>query len=245
MNLARIVPLVLLATAVANAQTFEVASIRPTPPTPMSLRIEPGGRFIATGAPILQLIMKAYGVRTFQVVAGNNPLMYARYDISAKPEGNASDEKVLVMLRTLLADRFKLQFHREKRDTQVYVLTAGKNGPKMAVAQPSETGGVRMRGMGRLTGMAASPLQLAEALSDLRLNGRAFLDRPVLDETGLRGPYNFTLDWTPDGISGPTPGATGPSIFTAVQEQLGLKLETRHAAIDFLMMDRLEKPTEN
>jgi uncharacterized protein (TIGR03435 family) len=115
----------------------------------------------------------------------------------------------------------------------------------MPTAQPIENGGVRLRGMGRLTGMSATPLQLAEALSDMRLNGRAFLDRPVLDETGLSGLYNFTLEWTPDGISGPAPGATGPSIFTAVQEQLGLKLETRHAPTEFLIIDRLEKPTEN
>jgi uncharacterized protein (TIGR03435 family) len=120
MNLARTLPLVLLATGVSNAQTFEVASIRPSAPggSPTAIRIEPGGRLTASGATVMQLIMKAYGVRAFQIVTGKNPLIYASYNISAKPDGNASDEKALLMLRTLLVDRFKLQFHRETKDGQ-------------------------------------------------------------------------------------------------------------------------------
>ncbi len=211
----------------------------------MSIRIEPGGRFIATGMPIWPLIMKAYGVRDFQL-AGDVDWKYSqRFDIAAKPDGEVSDEKVLLMLQALLADRFKLKLHRETKEMQVYVMTVAKNGPKngpkLTAAEPSETGGIRIRGMGRLAGISASTLQLAEGLSDLALNGRHFLDRPVLDRTGLSGVYNFNLEWTPEGA----PDPFGPSIFTAIQEQLGLKLETQKAPVEILVIDRLEKPTGN
>lgn len=172
-------------------------------------------------------------------------MMYSRFDINAKPDRDVTDDRALLMLQTLLADRFKLKFRHETRETQVYTLTVGKNGPKMAAAKPIENSGVRLRGFGRVTGISATPLQLAETLSDVRLNGRAFLDRPVLDRTGLGGIYNFTLEWTPDPASGPAPDPAGPSIFTAVQEQLGLKLETARAPVEFMVIEKVERPTAN
>ena len=92
-----------------------------------------------------------------------------------------------------------------------------------------------------ISGFMASMSQLAVALSDMKLNGSAILDRPVLDRTGLTGAYDFTLEWTPDGVADPS----GPSIFTAVQEQLGLKLDAAKAAVEFILIDRVAKPSEN
>lgn len=222
---------------------FEVASVRPSAPGSgmMAIRIAPGGRLTAIGTTIRPLIMKAYGVRDFQIQGATDWMYSQRFDISAKPDGDVADDKVLLMLQSLLADRFHLKIHRETKETQVYLLTVGKNGPKLTAADPVENGGVRIRGIGHLAGVSATTLQLAEGLSDIALNGRHFLDRPVLDRTGLAGVYNFSLEWTPEGA----PDSFGPSIFTATQDQLGLKLETQRAPVDILVIDRLEKPTEN
>ena len=226
-----------------QAQTFEVASVRPSPPhaeSPSSIFVEPGGRLIATGTTIQDFILKAYSLRAFQLSRGSD-LLYSRFDINAKPAVTVTDDQALLMLQSLLADRFKLKVHRETRETQVYLLTIDKESPKLTAAQPIPNGGVRIGGIGRLTGISATPQQLATTLSDIRLNGRAFLDRPVLDRTGLKGVYNFSLVWTPDAIADPTE----PSIFTAVRQQLGLKLESKRAPVEFLVIDRLERPSEN
>ena len=243
MNLAAAALGLCLVIPAVHAQTFEVASVRPSQPhggSPMSLLIEPGGRVIASGTPLQQLILKAYSLRAFQLSRGPD-LLYSQFDINAKPAAAIADDQVLPMLRSLLADRFKLKVHRETREAQVYVLTIDKNGSKLTAAQPVYNAGVRIGGIGRLTGISAAPEQLAETLSDIRLNGRAFLDRPVLDRTGLKGVYNFSLTWTPDAIADPSE----PSIFTAVREQLGLKLESTRAQVEYLVIDHLERPTEN
>jgi uncharacterized protein (TIGR03435 family) len=244
--------LVLMVTAGLHAQpAFEVASVKPAaPPTRgMSMEIEPGGRFTATDVSLRSLLKKAYGIRDFQIQ--NPPAWFdsQRYDVYAKPMGSAGEQQVERMLQSLLADRFQLKFHREPKDFQVYVLTLAKNGPKLkqAAAEENVQGGVRLRGVGSLTGIHASTLQLAEALSGIVLNGRHILDRPVLDQTALSGSYDFSLQWTPD----PTPSEdappipTSPSIFTAVQEQLGLKLETRKAPVDLFIIDHVERASEN
>lgn len=217
--------------------------MRPSAPhggSPASILIEPGGRLIATSMPLQQLILKAYSLREFQLSRGPD-LLNARFDVHAKPAASVTGDQALAMLQSLLADRFKLKVHRETKETQVYVVTIDKNGSKLAAAQPVPNGGVRIGGIGRLTGISATPGQLATTLSDIRLNGRAFLDRPVLDRTGLSGVYNFSLVWTPDAVADPTE----PSIFTAMRDQLGLKLESKRAPVEYLVIDRLERPTEN
>jgi uncharacterized protein (TIGR03435 family) len=223
MRLARTLAMLCLAISLLRGQTaFEVASIRPSAPhAPSGVSFYPGGRFTASGTTTQQLMKLAYGVRDFQI-SGTVDWMYSqRFDINAKPAAAVSNDRVPFMVQQLLTDRFKLQFHRETKETQVYILTIGKNGSKLIAAGAVDGGGVRMRGAGRLTGLAATTTQLAMTLSDIRLNGRAVLDRPVLDRTGLDGVYNFALEWTPDGA----PDMTGP--------------------VEILVIDRLEKPTEN
>ena len=225
---------------------FEVASVKPADPAHrgMSLDKLPGGRFAASNVSLRMLLKEAYGMRDFQIE--NTPKWFdsERYDVSAKSEKASSSEELSEMLQTLLADRFRLKMHTEERELQAYALAIGKNGPKLKEAQAGESSiGVKFRGMGHLTGARASMEQLAEALSDVRLNGRAMLERPVLDRTGLTGIYDFTLDFAP-GLD-PESAASGPSIFTAVQEQLGLKLETRNAPVKMFVIDHVEKASEN
>ena len=236
--------------------SFEVASVKPADPKNRGMALDklPGGRFIATNVSLRMLLKEAYGMRDFQVYfqAGAAPNWFdsARWDVSAKSERAASDQEMTEMLQSLLAQRFALKLRQEERELQVYVLTAAKNGTKLKEAESGEsTIGVRIRGFGHLTGTKASMEQLAETLSDVRLNGRAMLDRPVLDRTGLKGVYDFTLAWTPDlePVDGAAAPATagGPSIFTAVQEQLGLKLERQKAPLKVFIIDHVEKASQN
>jgi uncharacterized protein (TIGR03435 family) len=159
-------------------------------------------------------------------------------------------------LRTLLADRFKLAMHRETREIPVYALAVAKGGPKI---KPEDPGGENMSSSrGHLTAKTASMATFADFLAGPYVS----LGRPVVDKTGLSGVYSYTLDWTPESSnsSGRAPERTEgrktasaepardqwPSIFTAVQEQLGLRLDARKEPLDLLVIDHAEKvPTEN
>ena len=167
------------------------------------------------------------------------------------------------MLQALLADRCKLTLHRETKDLPVYALAIAENGPKLQEAKPGDTyangikgpnghpggpGNIRM-GRGTLTGQALSMADFVRALSDQ-------LGRPVLDKTGLTGRYDLNLQWTPDDSQLPmfkatgTPSASqsaasGSSLFTTMQDQLGLKLESQDSPVEILVIDHVEKPSEN
>jgi uncharacterized protein (TIGR03435 family) len=154
------------------------------------------------------------------------------------------------MLQALLADRFRLKIHRETRELPIYALVIGKGGPKFKESAPDAKGtlGFLMGGVrASIRGSKMSTAQLAISLS--REAGR-----PVLDQTGLSGNYEMTLEWIRDepqviagspGSAVVPPDLTGPSLFTAIQEQLGLKLEAKKGPIDMLIVDRAEKPSEN
>lgn len=254
--------------------TFEAASIKPAKPGAMGtmIRNEPGGRFMATNVSLKMLITMAYNIQPFQLTDAPSWLDSDRWDIEAKPESGAEAEPgkssadmekemddQRLRLQSLLADRCKLTFHRETKELPVYALVVAKNGPKLK--QPAvETGGrpqrQMMMGFGELTGHGTPLSFLAETL------GRQ-LGRIVLDKTGLTGNYDFDLKWTPDpsqrmGLGGPMgpggpggpgmpppPDPNGPTIFTALQEQLGLKLESQKGPVDVLVIDRVEKPSAN
>lgn len=139
-----------------------------------------------------------------------------------------------LMLRQLLADRFGLIFHRETKALVVYSLVVGKTGPKL------KEGGTKgpylsRPAPGKLVGTRASMAALTRALS-------GSLGRPINDETGLKGQYDFTLTWTPDEIVG---DVSGPSLFTALQDQLGLKLESKKAPVETIVIDHIGTPSPN
>jgi uncharacterized protein (TIGR03435 family) len=234
------------------AQSFEVASIHPTAPGAQGRGVEyaAGGRFTASGMSLSSLIQEAYGIRGFQISGGPDWVTSAQYSIVAKSESDANKDQVRAMLRRLLTDRFQLALRRESKEENVYTMIIGRGGPKLKEVKLDEANtnrGIRFRGLGKIAGIMASMPQLAVLLSDFRMNGVSILDRPVLDRTGLTGVYDFTLEWSAEEQSSDRTAVnpSASSIFTAVQEQLGLKLEVRKAALEFFIIDQAAKPTEN
>jgi uncharacterized protein (TIGR03435 family) len=242
-----------------KGQEFEAASIKPSAPAPMGttrigIQMLPGGRISMTGVTVKILIQRAYGVRDFQIVGGPGWLGSERYDITAKPEGAATSDQVKLMTQALLADRFQLKFHRETKELPTYALVVGKSGPKFheseVVAGSDKPKGTRISmERGQVTLLEAPVSALANQLGQI-------LGRSVIDKTEMTGNYDFKLEWTPDegerrmvsasGGDGPAPSdAAGPSIFTAVQDQLGLKLESTKGPVEILVIERAEKASEN
>jgi len=247
---------------------FEVASIKPnaTGDNRIMMQMAPGGRLNVTGATLRMLIRNAYRVQDFQIIGGPQWISADRFDIQAKAEDNASQTQVNEMLQTLLAERFQLKFHKETRELPVYELAVAKNGPKLEetkVDGPPRTfqgpdgrtqtmgRGMVMIGRGQINGGGMSMAQLAQMLGNN-------LGRTVVDKTGLTGNYDIQLSWTPDPGQGPLmpglpPGGGDrgapadpslPSIFTAIQEQLGLKIDSGKGPVEVMVIDGAQKPAE-
>ncbi|MBZ5634141.1 MAG: TIGR03435 family protein [Acidobacteriia bacterium] len=234
--------------------SFEVATIKPSnPDTPgQSILVGRGGTnlFTTTNTTLNDLITFAYGVHLRQVTGGPGWLETEKYDITAKPDqaGIPNATQVRTMLQKLLAERFHLTFHRDKKELAAYTITVAKTGPKLA---KNETGGMLPGFGGRGPGNIAVRNSTMEEFAGF-LQGR-IVDRPVVDQTGLSGKFDFTLLWRPDQLAAPGPNApplpadleSRADLFTAIQEQLGLKLEAAKAPVEVLVIDRVEKASEN
>jgi uncharacterized protein (TIGR03435 family) len=193
------------------------------------------GELKLTGATLRACIRMAYGVKDYQI-AGPGWLATEHYDILAKAAGPVPDDELKVMLRGLLAARFKLAFHKETRMLPAYALVPGKNGPKVHAV--TADGPARVFANSARGGIAAEGVSMAR-FADLLA---AKVDRPVQDATGLPGVFNIKLEFTADMNATPD----GASVFAALQEQLGLKLEARQAPVEMLVIDHVEKvPVEN
>jgi uncharacterized protein (TIGR03435 family) len=236
-----------LVASVAFAQApvvFEVATIKPTDPAfgGIVMRLG-GGRFSVTGFTLRDLIAFAYAVDVSQIAAGPNWAASERYDIFGKPEkeGPLTRDVARVMLRALLTDRFQLKFHRETKEMPVYVLTVGKNGSKMKPRIDGDGGeSTRLVFQGaKATGRNVSAKVLAEELQAM------LFDRPVVDQTGLAGSFDFNLSWRPEAGASVTGDPNDPDIFTAIQEQLGLRLQLQKALAEMIVVDGAEKASEN
>ena len=227
---------------------FEVASVKlvkhPVPVHPYMLDVKHGTVTI-DAVPLRLIISVAY--RTSQVRGGPGWLDDDRYDILAKTGNpNITRDEVRPMLQGLLADRFKLAFHRETRQLPVYTLEVGKNGPKLQAAKDDERGGVNSSeesGRLHLSFQKWPMASLATSLSGL-------LGNPVVDKTGLTGTYDIKLDFMRDSArpaagAEPAAGDGGPSLFTALDEQLGLKLEERKGPVEVMVIDHVEHASEN
>ena len=242
----------------ANRPSFEVAAIKPGDPNDprFGMLMRPGGRFLVTNANLHQLIGFAYDLRSNQITGGPAGVDSTMYSIEAKgesgspvPPGPAGGARIRLMLQSLLADRFHLAIHRETREESIYQLVVAKGGPKLTESHGGQNPSERV-GRGTITGAAAPITLLIKPLSQQ-------LGRNILDQTGLEGRYDFTLHWAlePGQLRGPgdpppppnqpAPDPDGPNIFTALQEQLGLKLEAAKGTVDFLVIDRAEPPSEN
>jgi len=235
--------------AVGQSVAFEVASVKRAASSPGPVRsillFSPDGGFRTTNASLKALVQTAYGVQDFQISGASGWMDSDKYDVQAKPaiDIKPSRADTLLMLQNLLVDRFKLKIRRETREDPVYALMVAKDGPRMHIAT-DPSGGARGGANGRLTGKRTMA-QLAEMLSGL-------LRRPVVDQTSMAGVYDFTLEWLPevgqtgpDALSPAPADPNAPSIFTALQEQLGLRLESSKAQVEILIIDHAEPASEN
>jgi uncharacterized protein (TIGR03435 family) len=257
---------------VASLPSFEVASVKPDRSGGTGAHIGlPPGRFIATNVTVKVLIGFAYEGKQARLWLGDNQvsggpswLSSERYDVEAKVEDSLVEKgaetlpfrqraaPIRLMVQSLLSDRFKLKVSHTTKELPVFALVIAKNGSKLTESthqEPMMTGG-----RGEIAGVKQSVEFLANILSWLpELEGRE-----VIDETGLKGTYDFTLHWTPDQSqtaafkgplpateSAPLPESSGPSLFTAIQEQLGLKLEPTKGPVDIFIIDHVERPTGN
>lgn len=240
-----------------TAPTFEVASIKPSAPGQHGARIEvdPGGRFVANNMSIRMLIQQAYGIKDFQIAGAPGWAGSERYDIIAKPESGADlgREGLRLMMQALLAERFKLAIHRETKELPIYSLVVAKSGSKLKESAGEQGRQMQRMGRGEVTLEGANMATLVTVLAQQ-------LGRNAIDNTGLKGRYDIKLEWTPDdsAMRGPgegmerppsettaPPDNSGPSLFTALQEQLGLKLESSKGPVEILIIDHLEKASEN
>jgi uncharacterized protein (TIGR03435 family) len=241
-----------------KSPAFEVASIRQNLATQIRWRMNftPDG-VSAKDVTLLYAIQEAYGVYSKQLWSGGPPwLDQRRFDIEAKFDVNAFPKPAIeqrrAMLQQLLADRFKLVVHHEPQEFPLYALTVAKNGPKLQESKPediiqSEIHGpmcLHARGStGYLELKGCSMQDLAAALTSA---ASADLGRTIVDQTGLTARYNYKLNWTPDKAAASTAlDASGPSIFTALEEQLGLKLNAFKGPLETIVIDHVEMPTEN
>lgn len=253
---------VMLFSATAIAQQFDVVSIKPNSTGPNITETPPvkGGRLNFTRASLQTMIGIAYKVKALQIAGGPAWLGTDRYDVAATTtELSPSDDRYRFMLQNMLRERFGLSVHRENRDTTIYALLAGKSGLKMTQtatggcvplddAHPTAAPGTRCGsatiGPNRLVATGMTTTGLADVLTNI-------VGRPVVDKTGISGTYDIRLEFTRESTVFNAPpetanaDAAGASIFTALQEQLGLRLESQKGPVEFLVIDHAEKPSQN
>jgi uncharacterized protein (TIGR03435 family) len=233
---------------------FEVATIKPSNPDTQGRGFRVRGReFTTINTTLSSLLAFAYGLHPKQIVGAPAWVDTDKFDITAQPDapGRPNDKQWKAMLQKLLADRFQLTFHHDKKELPIYALEVAKSGSKLTKSQGDPNGLPSMffRGLGNLPAANATMQDFAGLLQS------AVLDKPVVDQTGLTGRFDFTLNWTPDesqfvglGVKVPPPSDkpdAPPGLFTAVQEQLGLKLEATKAPVDVIVIDKVEKPSAN
>lgn len=234
---------------------FDVVSIRPSPPDARGggFNLSPG-RLNGKNVNLNELVRFAYDLHGYQVSGDTAWMDTDHFEILATFPASTTDSQRAQMMQAMLADRFALEVHRGSKEVSGYALVAGKNGTKLHPAESAERGLILGRsatsGQRTLHGNSAGMPALASILADV-------LGRPVEDKTGLAGVFDFAMEWTPDPLSEaplrkgadqpapPADGQTGPSIFTAIQEQLGLKLEAGKVAVGTIAIDHAEKPTAN
>ena len=237
---------------------FDVVSIRPAQPNSNFSLNRTADGFSAT-SPLQQLIQYAFNLRSFQITGSPDWLSSVAWRIEAKIDApdpdpsklddaqrQASWNKQMLELQSMLADRFHLQCHMETKELPVFELVAAKGGSKLkpSTAEAGKRGNTWLSGHAgamHATGAGVGTDRIAILLG-------SSLDRLVLDKTGLTGTYDFTLDWATDSAAGAQPNSetpNGPSLFTAVEEQLGLRLQSSKAPVPVMVIDRVEQPTAN
>jgi uncharacterized protein (TIGR03435 family) len=256
-----------LACAQESAPVFEVASIKPADPANngTSFNTLNGGGLRVSGANLRALIMTAYNIRNFQLSGGPGWVYTERFNVLAKPdhagdEGpadyrkmtneqrRAAAELMRRRLQSLLSERFQLVIRRETKEMPIYGMVIGKNGVKMTESEEGANSSMSTSNT-RITCQRCTMGELAVNLSSIT-------GRPVRDETGLTGKYDFKMEWAPELKAGGVERGEGapadlastpeaPTLFTALQQVLGLKLEPKKGPVDMYVIERAEKPSEN
>ena len=229
----------------AFGQTFEVATVKSADPNAPGTMLNwrdarHAESFVAENFSLRQLITAAYAIRDHQLTGGPGWIGSDRFDVIGKPERPVDRKALQSMLQALLADRFHLTIHRDTREMPVYFLVVAKGGAKLRESAPGSVGTGQSAGMGWFKASNNRIDDFAQTLAGM-------VSRSVIDKTGLTGQYDFRLDYAPDAIAGTDTGNAPekPSLFTALQEQLGLKLEPGKAPVEMFVVDRAEKPSEN
>ncbi|HEY1336604.1 MAG TPA: TIGR03435 family protein [Bryobacteraceae bacterium] len=213
------------------------------------------GRIHYSGVTLKMILVRAYATRPYQI-SGPGWMETERYDIDAKYPAETKAEEFRLMLQTLLAERFHLAVHRETREMSRYRLVVAKGGPKLSPAQKlpeykddeERKAAMQKQTRANMEAMMRRPHSgpyrrfgsLNATMAKLAENLSGYVDRPVTDDTGLEGSYSYTLEWSPEPSAAAVENSL-PSIFAAVQEQLGLKLEPEKGPVEFLVIDRAEK----
>jgi uncharacterized protein (TIGR03435 family) len=241
----------------ANADpSLEVATIKPSPPNRRAGKNFGfrGGHFMTRNTNMNDLISRAYGLHAKQIVGGPDWFGTDLYDIEGKPDSEnvPNDKQTKTMLQKLLADRFRLTFHHDKRELSVYVISVASGVPKMTTSGSDSRPSFHLLGLGDLLATSMTMTDFAERMQ------ASVMDKPVVDQTGLPGRYDFELKWTADesqyaqfrGMGAVVPPPTKdhnapPGLYTAMQEQLGLKMGSAKLLDDVIVIDHVEKPSEN
>jgi uncharacterized protein (TIGR03435 family) len=234
---------------------FEVATIKPSDPAhPQQIITLRGAEVITTNVTVHALINLAYWLHPKQIAGGPAWTDTEKFDMAGKPDapGQPDVDQMKMMIQKLLTDRFQLKFHFEKRQIPVYAVRLAKNGPKITPSRDDPKGlagwNFGRNASGMIMAFRNSPMSQFTAVL------QNSTDRPVLDQSGLTGRYDFTLNFTPDGamaalLGGPPATAdnpdAAPDLFAAFQQQLGLRLEPARESIDVMVIDRVERPSEN
>jgi uncharacterized protein (TIGR03435 family) len=239
---------------VATQAEFEVASVKivnhPVPPHAVSLNIR-RGTLTMDAAELRQIVGLAYGMQRVRVEGGPDWADQELYDIQAKAENpEATRDEIRAMLQALLIERFKLAFHRETRQLPVYTLVVAKGGSRLQEAKEEEKTGVSFTANSGKLQLSLLKQPVAALVNTLANR----LGHPVLNQTGLTAMYDFKLEFAPDMAPRPdgsapmlngVPAEYGPSLFTALQEQLGLKLEEKKGPVEVMVIDHADHPGEN
>ena len=239
----------------APGPTFEVASVKPNNSGASNSlsNVRPGGRYTATNVALRLLIREAYNLRDAQLIDAPPWTMAEHFDIAAKAAGETEYKEILLMLQSLLAERFRLTVHKDTRELPIYALVVarsdGKLGPQLVQAPFDCTDPANKQAAEKVAAQCGTSVNTSSVsaklqgnfipLSQLATVLSGFAGRIVLDRTGLADAFNVTLAWTPNQ----TADTSGASLFTAVQEQLGLKLEPSRGPVDVIVVDRVERPT--
>jgi uncharacterized protein (TIGR03435 family) len=242
-----------------GAPAFEVATIKPADEKPGRYIVMQGtDRFVAKNYTVKLLIAAAYELNPREISGGPEWAESDHYDILAATPGSTrpSHDEQMAMLRTLLSDRFKLSFHREPKELSIYALKLAKDGPRLKQGDgPGLKPTTSTDAPALISTVYPDHLQLPArntSMTDfVSLLQRAVLDRPVVDETGLAGRFDFDLTWAADEtqFGGEVPvapaNAEAPPLFTALEQQLGLRLEATRGSVQTLVVDAVERPTAN